>query len=298
MPDFILGAAQLGMEYGIANALGKPDVDQALVIVETAWECGIRRFDTAQSYGNSETVLGRSLRRLGVLGEARIATKLPASLDPADLNAVEASIQQSFDCLGTDRLWCMMLHRAAFLDAWDQGLGGLLTCHRAAGRFERLGVSFNSPGEAVQRWNHPAMEVLQVACNAWDRRMIRLGILKSARDAGKVCCARSIYLQGLLTMAPADVARRLPIAHEAATRWRDLAGKLGLRPKTLAVRFAAGLDVPLVIGAESPHQVAETVALASEGPLPPSALEAIAATLDPVLDDTILTPSLWEQIHR
>ncbi len=51
-----LGIVQLGMEYGIANKSGKPDMEKALEILQTAINKGINSFDTANAYGNSEEV--------------------------------------------------------------------------------------------------------------------------------------------------------------------------------------------------------------------------------------------------
>ena len=289
----LLGTAQLGMDYGIANARGKPDDRKAAAILETAWTLGIRCFDTAQAYGDSEAVLGRTLRGMGVSAEARIVSKLSAQMDPANLLEVADSIKRTFDHLGVDRLWCMMFHRAAWLDHWDQGLGELLLEHRRAGRIQHLGVSLDSPEEAPRCLAHPAMEVLQVACNAWDRRMPRLRVLETARKNGQVCCVRSIYLQGLLTLPSEQVAARLPMAREASVRWHELAARHGMSVKEMAVRFALTLDAPLVVGAESPDQVRETVALAQLEPLSPEILADLAEVLDPVLDDKILTPRCW-----
>lgn len=63
----VLGTAQLGMSYGIANKTGLPDLATATAIVQTAWESGICEFDTAQAYGKSEQVLSQALSELGVL---------------------------------------------------------------------------------------------------------------------------------------------------------------------------------------------------------------------------------------
>ena len=288
-----LGTAQLGMDYGIANAQGKPDNRKAAIIVETAWNLGVRCFDTAQAYGDSEAVLGRRLRAMGVSADARIVSKLSAGMDPANLPQVADSIKRTFDHLGVEHLWCMMLHRAAWLDYWDHGLGELLLEYRDAGRIQHLGVSLDSPDEVSRCLSHPAMEVLQVACNAWDRRMPRLCVLGTARENGQLCCVRSIYLQGLLTMPPEHAAARLPIAREASVRWHGLAARHGMSVKEMAVRFALQLDAPLVVGAESADQVCETVALAQLRPLPPEVLAALDESLDPVVDDTILTPRCW-----
>jgi len=294
MTEFVLGTVQLGMSYGIANTEGKPDLDKAQIIIATAWQHGIRTFDTARAYGDSERVLNIALHRLGVFDDARIITKLPAVVDPADARAVERAVQQSFDALGTDHIHAILLHKAAAcLDEWDSGVGSVLRAHRDAGRIKHLGASFNGPEEARRWWNHPDMDLLQVACSAWDQRMLDHGVLDAARNAGKTCYVRSIYLQGLLTMTPDAVAHRLPMAHAASVCWHDIAHRFNIDPRVLAVRFAAGLDLPLVVGAESADQIAQTVAMANEGSLPQDLVETIARELPPLLNDDILTPSTW-----
>jgi len=214
----ILGTVQLGMDYGVANTQGKPDADRAVRIVGSAWQCGVRHFDTAQAYGDSEAVLGRALRELGVLDEAQIASKLSPTLDPTNPESIADSIERTLERLGKRRLWCMMLHVASWLDFWDEGLGEVLTHCRDAGMILHLGVSLNSPAEAERCLAHADMEILQVACNAWDRRMPRLGVLDRARNTGRLCCARSIYLKGLLTLPPEEVAVRMGFAREASIR--------------------------------------------------------------------------------
>ena len=77
----VLGTAQLGMSYGIANSMGQPDQDVANAIVREAWDSGICKFDTAQAYGDSERVLGAALNVLGVVSVAKVISKLDPRLD-------------------------------------------------------------------------------------------------------------------------------------------------------------------------------------------------------------------------
>jgi aryl-alcohol dehydrogenase-like predicted oxidoreductase len=107
---------------------------------------------------------------------------------------------------------------------------------------------------------------------------------------------RSIYLKGLLTLPVEEVAARLPIAREASTRWHGVAARYGVSPVELAVRFAMTLEQPLVVGAETPAQIADTVRIAHRGPLSHDIIDALGAALDPVVDDTILTPRRWEDL--
>ena len=59
MDRLVLGTAQLGMDYGIANTQGRPAFEEAVELVRCYWERGVREFDTAQDYGDSEKILGR-----------------------------------------------------------------------------------------------------------------------------------------------------------------------------------------------------------------------------------------------
>ena len=125
-PQFVLGTAQLGMPYGIANRSGQPDLHAAEEIIKTAWDNSIREFDTAQAYGESETVLGYCLHQLGIVEQAHIITKFSPDLDHLDRKRLSDSLKLSLDRLSCPKLGCIMLHKEAHLDLWNQGLGEIL----------------------------------------------------------------------------------------------------------------------------------------------------------------------------
>lgn len=291
----VLGTVQLGMDYGIANTSGKPVPEKAKEIVETAWQRGIRYFDTAQAYGDSEEVLGQAFRLLGIQDDVCVTTKLTPYIDPANIHEIRAAIERSFELLGVERLWCLLLHDPVALEYWDQGLGELLHGYRESGRILHLGASLFTPEQSSFCVPHPSIEVLQVAANAWDRRMNRLGVFEQAKANSQLCCVRSIYLKGLLTLSPEEAAARLPVAHEASVRWHELAARLRIPPVELAVRYALWLELPLVVGAEAPEQVIDTVRLARKPPLTGDIVSEIARELDPLLNDNIVQPRNWEK---
>ncbi len=55
-----LGTVQFGMAYGVANAAGQPSAASVQTILDTARLAGIDMLDTAEMYGEAETVLGQS----------------------------------------------------------------------------------------------------------------------------------------------------------------------------------------------------------------------------------------------
>jgi aryl-alcohol dehydrogenase-like predicted oxidoreductase len=169
----------------------------------------------------------------------------------------------------------------------------MLEAYRRAGRIEHLGVSLSPLDDAPRCLAHPVMELLQVPCNAWDMRPVRLGIIEAAKNNGQLCCVRSIYLQGLLTMTPEAVAARLPAAEPAARAWHAFASEKRMSPRELAVRFGMSLNIPLVVGAETPEQISETTELAGRGPLHSETIEELSAAIAPLVADEILEPWRW-----
>ena len=75
----VLGTAQFGMDYGIANLSGKPSKMEVFKILDLAWEKGVRSFDTAPGY-DSEVILGEFILANGIQDEAIVLTKI-SSLD-------------------------------------------------------------------------------------------------------------------------------------------------------------------------------------------------------------------------
>lgn len=291
---FVLGTAQLGMDYGIANVRGRPSEKSACEIIEAALKCGVNCFDTAQAYGNSEIVLGRALRYCEAGPDIKIISKLSPKLRPTDSEAVELSIKTSCQNLGVGQLWCLMLHGADWLDSWRKGLGQTLCRSKQAGEVGYLGVSVYTPDEARMALENADIQVIQVPCNLWDQRMLRDGIFELAAKKSKLLFVRSIYLQGLLLLSPEDVLKKLPVAKEASQRWHELAAQSGMSARQLSISFGLSLNVPLVIGLENVQQLNENARLFQQAPLSAKVTEEIWSKLSPLLNSEIVNPSLWQ----
>lgn len=288
---FVLGTAQLGMDYGIANVCGQPSGELACEIVETALRYGVNCFDTAQAYGNSEVVLGRALKYCEAGPDIKIISKLSPELEPTDSKAVEQSIETSCQNLGVNQLWCLMLHRADWLDVWDEGLGRGLTDVVRNGFIKYLGVSVYCPDEARRALENPDIQIIQVPCNAWDQRMKTVGIFELSKSLNKLCFVRSIYLQGLLIMSTEEVREKLPKATWISQQWHKLAENYNLRPLELAMGFAKSLQHPLVIGVDNSAQIIENLSLFEELELPRKIIEDTRLQVE---DEDIIIPSRWE----
>ena len=157
--SLVLGTAQLGFPYGIANETGLPDQAMATAIVREAWENGIEEFDTAQAYGNSEIVLGKAFAELGLSQKAKIISKFDPNLDHLNASAMSRSLDQSLQRLGTQNLYGAMLHREELLSVWHKGLSEILHDLVLSGRVHQTGVSVYSPDKAVQALNIEGIDI-------------------------------------------------------------------------------------------------------------------------------------------
>ncbi len=282
------------MPYGIANTTGRPNVEIARQIINLSWQGGIRYFDTAQAYGESEAIVGQVLRDLGVANEAQIITKLSPSVDITNVDAILASLRFSLEQLGLRRLWGVLLHREEQLDHWENAVGEAFTCARSEGLVSHVGVSVYSPQRGLQALDLRDIDVLQVPANVFDRRMKRAGVFQQARTRSVKIFIRSAYLQGLALLPNPRVAQLAPFALNAVEALDRFCCVQLLDRQEFALRYALALDANalVVVGAEMPAQIAGNCRAAALPSLP-STVSAAWDAAWPNDDELLVNPSLW-----
>ena len=186
----VLGTAQFGLDYGIANFIGKPTPKEVFGILSLAWEKGIRCFDTAPGYG-SEKVLGEFITANGLQNEARVLTKIPFLEGSSDFRqTIRISVEASLKRLGCP-IGVLFFHHAAdsVLMLEDPNFFENLLCEYPV---STLGVSVYESQE-VEKLSGCQFELaFQFPFNVLDRRFENVSMAKDKRYA------RSIFLQGLL----------------------------------------------------------------------------------------------------
>lgn len=288
----VLGTAQLGGAYGIANRTGAPDDEATTRMLVAARDLGVTHLDTARAYGDSERRIGAALRGLD-LGIITKVAPLPAgSTDPAA--AVRASIDASRAALRSTGALTILLHRAADADAgWSE-----LRRYRDTGMADRIGISVQSPDELRHIVDLPDLGYVQLPCNILDRRWLAPDITAAiAERPDLVVTVRSAYLQGLLAAGTAVRWPHLPDARrDAVVATLDrLAADLGREDRTdlcLAYLLSLPWVTSLVVGAETEHQLRRNADLVSRKPLTEAERDQALREL-PDMPDDLLDPSRW-----
>lgn len=294
----MLGTAQLGMAYGIANVTGRPDYHRALQLLAAAAEGGVNCFDTAAAYGESEAVLGRALRELGLAEDAVVVTKV-RPLDDAEranpataARAIEHSVAQSRRRFNDACLPLVMFHReadAVYLDVLED--------LKVRGWLRHAGVSCDHQVEPAHRLlATKGVAAVQVPGSMLDRRHQRGGVFRAAAARGAAVFVRSVYLQGLLLMREESIPPALRAVVPVRRRLEGIAAAADMSLAELALRYVLGQEGVscVVVGAETAEQVRENLRMAGRGPLAPDLIEAVATAAADV-PSMIITPRLWNR---
>ena len=289
----VLGTVQFGLDYGVANTTGKPSHTTVSRMLATAFEAGVNVLDTASMYNEAETVLGRALGdlemrdRIFICSKARPHEEAPGTPE----EQITAAVERSLRVLGVERIGLYLLHGYHALP-----YVGALHRKREAGDIGAVGVSVYSVEEALAAIATPGIDAIQHPVSVLDQRFRRAGVLERAAEAGVAIFARSVYLQGVVTMTIPDLPG--PIAEVAGTltRLRELAGELTI--EELALRYVASLSgvTGVVVGMETHEQMERNLAAVLAGPLDGPLLDAIGEEV-PELPDDIINPGLWQWIR-
>jgi len=266
-PRLVLGTAQLGLPYGIANRRGRLADVEVDAILRTAFDLGVHSLDLAPDYGDAEQRVGRFLAREGRPDALEICTKLSrldADLAPGTAaDAVRRGLDASLRRLGVETVDVYLIHSFEDLEAHGQLLVDALAETRAAGRARRIGASVYAPADARRALAHAGVDAVQYPFSIFDRRFqVCEGRWAGTARPGALLLARSLFLQGAASMRASTLPPPLAPLRAWAERLAVIAGRYAMQPVEVALRYAAarsGAD-GLVVGVESAEQLREICA--------------------------------------
>ena len=292
-----LGTVQLGLNYGINNADGKPSQETANAILDCAMAKGIKALDTAAAYGDSEVVIGNWLKTVPVEQRPFICTKAK-TLNHDSLQTIRDDLQrtvaESQKRLGLEQLPLLMLHNCDDYLKDPDNVRQVFEELKASGDIRFAGTS------AYSRHDYGVIaesgfDAVQIPLNIFDWVQIDNGGLQKLEDAGMMVFVRSVYLQGLVFQKPDELDPRMNFAYDTLVKFRALCDKYQMSPAVLALSFA--LSVPgitsLVLGSEKVEQVEQNVALLDQVQI--LSAEQMAEIHDNFVDtpEIVLSPFMW-----
>ncbi|MEW1825524.1 aldo/keto reductase [Streptomyces sp. NPDC088196] len=313
---------QLGFGGGPLGGLFEP-LDDAIAAqaLDTAWELGIRYFDTSPHYG-----IGHSERRIGELlrgkprGEFTLSTKVGRLLVPQDpqgrmdeafavpathrrvwdftRDGIRRSVEDSLDRLGLDRIDILYLHDAErhFEEALRHGYPALAEL-RAEGVVGAIGAGMYHPGQLARlvRESDPDVVMLSGRHTLLDHSALD-ELLPACTEYGVSVVAASVFNSGLLatdrpvTGARYDYGEAGPELPDRAHRIADVCEAHGVTVPQAAMAFPLlhpAVDC-IAVGMRTEQEVRRNIA-AFAAPVPPELWTDLRG--EGLLDECALLPT-------
>lgn len=289
-----LGTAQLGLKYGIANREGIPERGEALEILKTAVDAGIRVFDTAYMYGESEEVIGEFLKSNTC--EINLISKMPHLSGEISEKAVRGYFDESLKRLAQKRIYSYMIHSTKDLVADRKGIiAGIMKEWKKEGRIQKIGVSVYDREEINFLRTHFGFDLIQIPLNIFDQRLIKDGTLTELKKRNCEIHARSIFLQGVVFLSRDDLPPHLKGLLSCLEKLDFFARKTGFSSEEIALLYVyllPGID-KVVIGVEKKSQLLNNLSIINKSISFRDALKSIDISLLGVNEPSLVDPRKW-----
>lgn len=286
LEKLVIGTAQFGQYYGIANQTGIVSEFEVEKILDIAKSANVQVLDTAIAYGKSEDVLGRC----NVDGFS-VITKLPEVPDTqCDIAEwIEGSVKASMEKLKVETLEGLLLHKPEqLLGQSGEEIYEKLCEVKDRGLIKKIGVSVYDPDSAEVFLNKFSFDVVQAPLNIFDRRVLMSDWLSKNVNAGVELHVRSVFLQGLLLLSPHERPQKFD-------RWRNLwelwdRWITETRKPSLSICLGFALSRPevdkVIVGVDSSDQLSQILQAIDNSPIePPDSIQC--------LEEELINPSCW-----
>jgi len=252
----VIGTAQFGSNYGLANKSGELSRNEINLILKFAKKKGIKELDTAIGYGNSEKKLGvLNIRNMNVI------TKIPRF--NGDINDLQKwimnNVLNSCNRLGVKKLHGLLLHSPnQLLEPIGKKIFYFLELLKQKDMVENIGVSIYSPNELDYYFNNFHFDIVQAPFNIFDTRIRDSGWLNNLKRKNVKLYVRSIFLQGLLLL-PSFERKPYFKKWSELNKWDEWIEQTKMKPLEACIKFVKnqdGID-RVVVGVDSLNQLEE-----------------------------------------
>ena len=223
----VLGTAQLGADYGIANKEGKPTEKDAFKIMKHAIEKGIFYFDTANCYGNSEIIIGKFLNFYNdSRNKINIITKM-GSLGNEIINEkiIRKRFFNSLHRLEQESIYCYMVHDFNYVKNNCDLISKTFFKLKNDKQISKIGVSVYEKSQIEFLIKNFDFDLIQIPINIFDQRLLKQDILYNLKKRNIDIYARSIFLQGLIFLNK----NKLPLKFKSIRKYLEKINNISLK---------------------------------------------------------------------
>lgn len=206
MKPLILGTAAFQHNYGIANRNKSISDSEIQKLIFYSQKNGVNSFDSAPTYHPAEDLLGIYL-------DQSLEPKVSSKIDPKSCESVAEiieSVQKSINTLKIGCLDTLYIHDPMSISGAKKAyIRRALVELKELGLVQNIGFSAYTIEDVVQAIDVvPEITTIQVPENLADQRLIYSSKLNILKSEGITLVVRSVFLQGLLLMNPAQLPKK------------------------------------------------------------------------------------------
>ncbi len=278
----IIGGAQFGSSYGIANKVGHVKKQEVRSILNFAFKNGISFIDTAKSYGNSENIIGSAI--MGNEKNWNIITKYKCHHENIEIEFEKSSI--NFNCPPKIILSHSYEHytKGGTFETFDK--------LKKENKVKKVGVSVYTAEEieSVLKINTP--DVIQLPMSILDSRLYKDGVLDKIKEKGIEIHIRSVFLQGLFFLPKKQIKHKFPDVVNAIDKLNFISKENNLSLSELSLLWTCSIKNvdKVIIGVDSLLQLKQHLSTLTKKVNKLSFYNALQVNYD---NEKVLNPSNW-----
>lgn len=287
MTELVLGTVQFGLDYGINNSAGRPSLSEAHEIVKYALANGIREFDTAQAYGDSEEVLGNIFK---CEHRAAIIHSKFVFKNKEDYKNIDHYLANSLKHLNINKLGYFYFHK--FEDYLLFNEKKFLLSEYFSAHSLGLAVSVYDEREFRVVLDANFVKAIQLPFNIFDSSEDKIILMREAQKKGVKIYCRSVFLQGLFFMNLAKLPEKLRKFAPYLANLDQISKTYQVSKMSLALNFVKQFSEidGVLIGVDNKAQLVANLEAWKEN-CPVDALEKMRELVFP--DRDLLMPKNW-----
>lgn len=243
----VIGGAQFGNHYGIANDKGVLKSKDVKNILDLAFKNGISFIDTAKSYGNSEKIIGDIISNSNQ--KWNVVTKF---------NNSSYSLKDQYKSSENN---LRMIPYAVLSHSYDDYMNlpfyKFLKKLKKDNKIKKIGVSVYTAKQIESILNTHKPDLIQCPLNILDTKLYKSGVLDKVKNEGIEIHARSIFLQGLFYLSKTKIKTKFPDLTNVVDQLDSISKEANLTISELSLLWVSSLNQidKIVIGVDSTDQL-------------------------------------------
>jgi aryl-alcohol dehydrogenase-like predicted oxidoreductase len=247
--NIIIGTAQLGENYGVANNNKNFNIKNRIEFLNFAYNNGFINYDTAYAYKNSHKIIGEWLQEKHIT--PNIYTKLPL-LNNSNFEKILSIFTASLKQLNVKRIEGLLLHNPN--DWHSNDIKPFVDYVLKNKLIKYFGLSVYSANDIFIDNN---IKIIQAPGNIFNQEIFYSDKLNEFNLNNGEIHIRSIFIQGLLLMRPEDIPQKLDALKKPLYYIHNFAKEIKIDVASLAILCVKKLmpNAKIVVGLDSIVQV-------------------------------------------